>query len=52
MHVFLRDNARNMKAGLRDAGVESLSCFAHTLQLFVKNGLASQCAIIDAIAIC
>jgi len=49
VHVFLRDNARNMIAGLRDAGVQSLSCFSHNLQLCVKSGLTSQRAVIDAV---
>ena len=52
VHVFLRDNARNMTAGLRDAGVQSLSCFSHTLQLCVKNSLTSQRAVSDAVAVC
>jgi len=52
VHVFLRDNAKNMTAGLREAGVESVSCFSHTLQLCVKTSLASQRAVIDAIATC
>jgi len=41
VHIFLRDNAKNMAAGLREAGVQSDSCFSHTLQLCVKTSLAS-----------
>jgi hypothetical protein len=52
VHVFLRDNAKNMTAGLRDAGVPSISCFSHTLQLCVKAGLVSQRAVIDATTTC
>jgi len=48
----LWDNAKNMTAGLREAGVESVSCFSHTLQLCVKTNLASQRAIIDAVTTC
>ena len=52
IHVFLRDNAKNMANDLRDAGVPSVPCFAHTLQLCVKRGLSSQRAITDAVAVC
>ena len=52
VHVVLRDNARNMSKGLDDAGVRSVGCLAHTLQLCVKAGLDSQRAIEDAVSIC
>jgi len=52
VHVFLRDNAKNMANGLRDAGVASVPCFAHTLQLCVKRALSSQRAITDAVSVC
>ena len=50
VHVFLRDNDINVSNGLRDAGVRSLGCFAHTLQLCVKKALTSQRAANDALA--
>jgi hypothetical protein len=52
VRVFLRDNAKNIIAGLRDAGVPSVSCFSHTLQLCIKAGLISQRAVIDATTTC
>jgi len=52
VRVFLRDNVKNMTAGLCEAGVESVSCFSHTLQLCVKTSLTSQRAVIDAITTC
>ena len=51
VHVFVRDNAKNMTSGLRDAGVHSLPCLSHTLQLCVKRGLTSQRAVSDALAV-
>jgi hypothetical protein len=47
VHVFLRDNAKHMTAGLRDAAVPSVACFSHTLQLCEKAGLVSQRAVIS-----
>jgi len=35
-----------------DAGVDSVGCLAHTLQLSVKAGLQSQRALDDAVAVC
>jgi hypothetical protein len=52
VHVVLRDNAKNVTKGMAEAGVDSLGCFAHTLQLCVKRGLESQRAVDDAVAIC
>ncbi|KAI4801226.1 hypothetical protein KUCAC02_000150 [Chaenocephalus aceratus] len=39
VHVVMRDNAANMKKAFADMGVQSLGCFAHTLQLVVIQGL-------------
>jgi hypothetical protein len=52
VHVFPGDNTKNITAGLRDAGVPSVSCFSHTLQLCVRAGQVSQRAIIDATTTC
>ncbi|KAI4821741.1 hypothetical protein KUCAC02_007326 [Chaenocephalus aceratus] len=38
VHVVMRDNAANMKKAFADMGVQSLGCFAHTLQLVVIQG--------------
>ncbi|KAJ4926449.1 hypothetical protein JOQ06_008622 [Pogonophryne albipinna] len=50
VHVVMRDNAANMKKAFADMGVQSLGCFAHTLQLVVIQGLLAQRSIIDAVA--
>ncbi|XP_073722443.1 zinc finger BED domain-containing protein 4-like [Misgurnus anguillicaudatus] len=51
VHVVLRDNAKNMIKGMNDAGLPSLPCAAHTLQLVVHEGLLSQKSVADALAI-
>lgn len=51
VHVILRDNASNMKKAMENIGVQSLGCFAHTLQLVVNEGKLSQRSVSDAIAI-
>ncbi|KAL1256427.1 hypothetical protein QQF64_011972 [Cirrhinus molitorella] len=48
--LVLRDNGANMVKGLRLADIPDLSCTAHSLQLVVNDGLASQRAVIDVIA--
>ena len=52
VHVVLRDNAKNMCKAMDEAGVASMGCLAHTLQLSVKAGLESQRAIDDAVSVC
>ena len=51
VHVILRDNASNMAKAMKDAGLPSLPCMAHTLQLAVNEGVLAQRAVIDVIAI-
>ncbi|KAK0142029.1 Zinc finger BED domain-containing protein 4 [Merluccius polli] len=51
VHVVLRDNAKNMIKGMNDAGLPSLPCAAHTLQLVVHEGILSQRSVADALAI-
>ncbi|XP_070399081.1 zinc finger BED domain-containing protein 4-like isoform X1 [Nothobranchius furzeri] len=51
VHVVLCDNAKNMIKAMNDAGLPSLPCFAHTLQLAVHEGLLAQRSIADAIAV-
>ncbi|KAM4795879.1 zinc finger BED domain-containing protein 4-like [Rhinophrynus dorsalis] len=51
VHVVVRDSARNMIRGMEDAGVQSISCVAHTLQLAVSEGLLSQRSIADAVGV-
>ena len=50
VHRIVRDNAANMIAGMRIAGVASEGCAIHTLQLAVDAGLDSQRAIKDVVA--
>ena len=42
VHVFLRDNAFNMKAGICMLESSSAPCFIHTLQLIIKDSLFSE----------
>uniref|UniRef100_A0A8C5MY44 BED-type domain-containing protein n=1 Tax=Leptobrachium leishanense TaxID=445787 RepID=A0A8C5MY44_9ANUR len=51
VHVVVRDNAKNMIKGMEDAGLPSISCVAHTLQLAVSEGLLSQRSIADAVGV-
>lgn len=50
VHVILRDNAKNIKKGMDQLGVESRGCLAHTLQLIVHEGLLAQRSVSDALA--
>lgn len=50
VHVFLRDNASNMKRAMDIMGVRSLGCVAHSMQLVVNEGLLSQRSVSDAFA--
>lgn len=51
VHVVLRDNARNMIKAMDDAGIASLPCVAHTLQLAVNEGVLAQRSVADAVAV-
>jgi len=50
-HVVLRDNAANISKCFRVAGIPSLGCFVHTVQLCVHDGLLSQRAVSDILSI-
>ncbi|XP_073715900.1 zinc finger BED domain-containing protein 4-like [Misgurnus anguillicaudatus] len=50
VHVILRDNAANMKKAMRDMGVPSLGCVAHSCQLCVHEGLLSQRSVTETLA--
>ena len=52
VHVVLRDNAKNMEKGLRDANLQSYGCFAHSLQLVVRDGVLHQRSVVDLLSIC
>ena len=50
VHVVLRDNAQIMIKAMTDAGLPSLPCAAHSVQLVVQEGLLSQRSVADAVA--
>lgn len=50
VHVILRDNAANMKKAMRDMGVPSVGCVAHSCQLCVHEGLLSQRSVTETLA--
>ena len=52
VHLVISDNASNMVKAMQEASLAHFGCFAHSLQLVVKDGLLSQRAITDIIAIC
>jgi len=52
VHIVISDNASNMVKAMQEASLAHFGCFAHSLQLVLKDGLLSQRAIADIIAIC
>ena len=42
IHILLRDNAFNMKAGIRMLESSLTPCFIHKLQLIIKDSLFSE----------
>jgi len=52
VHLVLNDHASNMEKAMRDADLNSYSCFAHNLQLVVKDGVISQWAVNDLLSVC
>ncbi len=50
VYVILRDNAANMKKAMRDMGVPSVDCVAHSCQLCVHEGLLSQRSVTETLA--
>lgn len=51
VHAVVRDNAKNMAKAMKDSGLTSFGCMAHTLQLAVHEGVLSQRSISDVVAI-
>ena len=47
---ILRDNASNMVSGLNIANITSLPCFAHTLQLIIKDGVLLQQSVVQLLS--
>lgn len=52
VHLVISDNASNMVKAMQEASLAHFGCFAHSLQLVVKDGILSQRAITDIISIC
>ena len=52
VHMIVADNASNMKRAMKEGQFEAQGCFAHTLQLVVNDGVLSQRAVIDTLAVC
>lgn len=52
VHVMVRDNGANIVKGCKEAGIVSVSCFIHTLQLCVMETMDSQRSISDLVAVC
>ena len=52
VHLVISDNASNMVKAMHEASLAHFGYFTHSLQLVVKDGLLSQRAITDIIAIC
>ena len=52
VHLVITDNSSNMKKTMLDSSLQHFGCFAHSLQLVIQDGLLSQRAVIDIIAIC
>ena len=51
VHLFVADNAANVKSGLQKAEVKHLGCFAHTLQLVINDAVLSQRTVVDMLAL-
>ena len=52
VQVVVSDNASNMIRAMSDASFTHFGCFAHSLQLVIKDGLFVQRALNDIIAVC
>ena len=51
VHIVISDNASNMVKAMNDASFSHFGCFAHSLQLVIKDGLFVQRTINDILAI-
>ena len=51
VHLVLRDSGSNFVAGFRDIGLLTSSCFAHTLQLAVKDGVLAQTGVENLLSV-
>jgi hypothetical protein len=52
IHILLRDNAANMIKASQISGIQSTSCFLHTLQLVITDSLFQQSSISIVLTVC
>ncbi|XP_044760263.1 zinc finger BED domain-containing protein 4-like [Coccinella septempunctata] len=52
IHLMVRDNGAIIVKGCNEAGILSVSCFIHTLQLVITQSIVSQRSVSDLIATC
>ena len=52
VHLVVRDGGSNFVAGFRNAGIPAVSCFAHSLQLVVKDGILAQKGVESLLSCC
>ena len=52
VHLIVRDKASNMVKAMADGDFEDFGCFAHTLQPVIHDGILSQRAVINTLAVC
>lgn len=50
--TIVHDNASSMMAAFRGSPIQSVSCFAHSLQLCIQPAVLSQRMVSDIVAIC
>ena len=52
LHLFVIDNASNMRRAMLNGDAPYIGCFSHTLQLIVNDGVLSQRYVKDIVATC
>ena len=52
LHLFVVDNAANMRRAMLDGDLPHIGCFSHTLQLIIHDGVLSQRYVKDIVAVC
>jgi hypothetical protein len=52
VHLLLRDNGANMVKAMKVAEIDSIGCFAHTLQLVISKPILCQRAVSDVLSMC
>lgn len=49
IHAFITDNAKNMIKGMNNIQLPNISCFSHSIQLIVREGVLNQQIVIDTL---